>query len=61
SFEKSHLCGSQNFGTTDFLIGEAQNAANTAVLASILTKPQRKIFVPNSGSSSNLNKKVLQF
>ncbi|MBQ8894508.1 MAG: hypothetical protein IJ043_08920 [Clostridia bacterium] len=44
---------SQNFGTTDFSVGAAQNAANPGGFASISTKPQLKIRVPKSGSSIN--------
>ncbi|MBQ7935570.1 MAG: hypothetical protein IJ333_04410, partial [Clostridia bacterium] len=51
SFKKSFLYGSQNFGTTDFLFGKAQNGANPDGFASILTTPQQKICVPKSGSS----------
>ena len=49
--QKSALFRSQNFVTKYLSVGEVQNAANTDVLASILTKPQRKILAPKSGSS----------
>ncbi|MBQ4082403.1 MAG: hypothetical protein IJC55_03810, partial [Clostridia bacterium] len=41
----------QNFVAKYFSVGEAQNAVNPDGFTSILTKPQRKILAPKSGSS----------
>ena len=51
--QKSPLLRLENFVTKVFFGGRGKNTVNPFGFTSILTKPQRKILVPKSGSSLN--------
>ena len=53
STQKTAPLRSKNFVNKEFLVCEAQNTVNPDGFTSILTKPQRKIFVSKSDSSLN--------